>query len=139
MRPRTMPAIVLLAIVSLLLAATAAVGSTRGVLHAMSVSQRPVSAEVKLISKCKAPTCFARHGRYLEARSRVARRNVHSALASKESHCARVAASLYLHAAADYRLAGHAFRYRHYTTGGKLLTAANRELTAAAKRARRCI
>lgn len=136
---RTMLAIVLATVASLTVAATAALGSSRGVLHSMSVAQRPIAAELKLISKCKAPTCFARHGRYLERDARQARAGVLVALRGRESACARAAAADYLDAARAYRLAGHAFRFRQYAPGGRQITIGNRSLVAAAKRARRCI
>jgi hypothetical protein len=139
MSVRALPSIALLAIACLLLSATAALGSSRGVLHAMSVAQKPISSELGLIAKCKAPTCFARHGRYLEADAKSGGDTVRAALRGKESNCARVAAGLYLDAVSAYRLAGHAFRFRHYDMGGSQITVGNKSLVAAAKRARRCI
>jgi hypothetical protein len=136
---RTLPSVLAIAAVCLLVSATAALGSSRGVLHAMSVAQKPIAAEVRLISKCKAPTCFARHGRYLEANALAGSDVVHAALRGKESNCARVAAGLYLDAVSAYRRAGHAFRFRHYDTGGSQISVGNKHLVAAATRARRCI
>ncbi len=139
MSTRTLPVVALAAVAFLPLSPGTALGSSRGVLHAMSVAQRPIAGELKLIARCKAPTCFARHGRYLEADARTAGADVRVALRGRESNCARVAAGLYLDAASAYRLAGHAFRYRHYASAGRQVTIGNRSLVAAATRARRCI
>lgn len=139
MSVRALPSVALVAIACLLLLASTAFGSSRGVLHAMSLSQKPIATELGLIAKCKAPTCFARHGRYLEANAKAASDIVRTSLRGKESSCARVAAGLYLDAVSAYRLAGHAFRFRHYATGGHQITLGNGSLVAAAKRARRCI